>query len=398
MKVKITKRAVDSAKSGTREQFLWDTEIPGFGCKVTPKGARIFVLQYWARSRARRVRLGRYGSDLTVDQARAEARRLRGQIASGEDPAANRARLREIPMLVEFAERYLAEHAKVKKKKSSYTADERNLRKHILPVLGQIRLDALTRADIARFHASMREKPVLANRCLALLSKMFSLAEAWGLRSDGSNPTRHIEKYGERKIERFLSRDELGRLGKVLEEAAQGSEHSSAIAAIRLLIFSGCRRNEILTLKWAHVDFENGCLRLQDSKVGAKSVPLGTAALELLGDLPRIEGNPYVLPGKLPGKHFVGLERVWQRLRAKAELEDVRLHDLRHSFASVGAGLGESLVLIGALLGHRQASTTQRYAHLSDDPVRAAADRISGRLATALGGSANHTSSSEPEH
>ncbi len=228
--------------------------------------------------------------------------------------------------------------------------------------------------------------PIAANRCLALLSKMLNLAEAWGLRPDGSNPTRHVAKYRERKVERFLSNVEFARLGTVLEEAARTGEHASVVAAIRLLILTGARRDEILSLRWEHVDFERGCLRLPDSKTGAKTIPLGAPALELLADLPRLNDNPYVLPGARPGRHYVGLGKAWRRLRAKAELPDVRLHDLRHSYASVGAGQNESLHVIGALLGHRDTASTQRYAHLSDDPMRAAADRISGHLAAAMAG------------
>lgn len=386
MKVKLTKRAVEGAKPTVRDAFLWDVEVPGFGCKVTPKGRRIFVLQYWANGRSRRVTLGRYGVELTVDQARTKAKGLRGQVADGGDPAAARAKARAMPTLTEFAERYLIEHAMAKKKPLSIEADRRNLDKHILPALGRLRVNSITRADVARFHAAMRATPTLANRCLALLSKMFSLSEAWDFRPDGSNPTRHVQKYRERKIERFLSEAELARLGAVLVAAAQAGEHPSVVAAIRMLLLTGCRRNEILTLKWAYVDLERGSLRLPDSKTGPKTVLLGAPALELLAGLPRSAGHPYVLPGKVPGKHYVGLEKAWFRLRKRAGLEDVRLHDLRHTHASVGAGSGESLILIGALLGHRQAATTQRYAHLSDNPLRAAANRISGRVDAALKG------------
>ena len=386
MKIKLTKRSVESARPGAHDLFLWDTEVSGFGCKVTPRGRRVFILQYWANGRARRVTLGRYGSDLTADQARTKARRLRGQVADGGDPAADRAEARLMPTLATFAERYLAEHAEVKKKPSSIESDERNLRLHVLPALGRLRVDRITRADVARFHAAMKDKPGAANRCLSLLSKMLGLAEAWGLRSDGSNPCRYVEAYPERKMERYLSDAELARLGDVLAEAAKAGEHPSVVAAIHLLVFTGCRRAEILTLKWAYVDFERGCLDLPDSKTGAKTVPLGAPALELLADLPRVEGNPYVLPGRRPKAHFVAIEKAWQQLRAKAGLRDVRLHDLRHSYAAMGAGLGESLHMIGSLLGHSLPSTTQRYAHLSEDPRRAAADRISGHLAAAMAG------------
>ncbi len=216
---------------------------------------------------------------------------------------------------------------------------------------------------------------------------MLNLAESWGIRPDGSNPCRHVERYPEKRRERFLSAEELERLGRVLTEAeAEGAEPLSAIAAIRLLILTGCRVQEILGLRWEQVDFERRQIHFEESKTGQKAVAFGAAALELLSDLPRHEGNPHVIPGKKEGAHFVGMPKVWQRIRTRAGLEDVRLHDLRHSFASVGAGAGLSLPIIGKLLGHTQAATTQRYAHLAADPVREAADRVSAEIAAALNG------------
>ncbi len=384
MKGKITKRAVESIRPSARDTFLWDTELKGFGCKVTPKGARVYVLQYSRAGRDRRVTLGRHGVDLTADEARLEASILRGQVAAGRDPGGERTAFRASPTLATFAERYLAEHAWVKKKHRSAIGDEGNLRVHILPAVGKLKICDINRADVARLHHSLRATPVAANRCLALLSTMMNLAEKWGLRADGTNPTRHVEKYPERKRERFLSDAELSRLGTELASSERAGVHPSVIAAIRLLIFTGCRRDEILKLQWDYVDFERGCLRLPDSKTGAKLVPLGAPALELLERLPRIKGNPYVLPGAVSGKHYVGLEKAWDRLRRRADLPDLRLHDLRHGFASTAAAMGESLLLIGSLLGHSDTTTTQRYAHLSSDPRRAAADRISGRLAAVL--------------
>ena len=386
MKARLIKRSVEKIVPSARAVFLWDTEIPGFGVKVTPLGKRVYVLQYSYGGRSRRYTIGRHGIDVTADEARTEARRLRGRVADGHDPAGDRATQRSVPTLHEFAERYLAEHAAVKKKPRSVAGDKCNLERHILPVLGRRKVTEIARADVVRLHAAMKDHPTTANRCLALLSKMFNLAEKWGYRPDGTNPTRHIDKYPERRIERFLSEVELARLGDVLDGAERAGEHPSVVAAIRLLIFTGCRRNEILTLKWEHVDFERGCLRLTDSKTGAQMVPLGAPAIELLSGLSRIEGNPYVLPGAVPGKHYVALEKAWRRLRGQARLDDVRLHDLRHSFASTGAASGESLILIGALLGHSNPATTARYAHLSNDPLKAAADRIAGRIAGAMRG------------
>lgn len=231
----------------------------------------------------------------------------------------------------------------------------------------------------------MRTTPGAANRTLALLSKMFNLAEKWGLRPDGSNPCRHVERYRERKLERFLSNAELARLGAVLNEAERTrTESPSAIAAVRLLLFTGCRLSEILTLCWQHVDLEQGVLRLPESKTGAKVVYLPPAALEVLQGIDRVEGNSYVVVGAKPGAHLVNLTKPWHRIRAKAGLDDVRIHDLRHSFASMAAAGGLSLPIIGALLGHTQAATTQRYAHLAANPLKQASELTGKRIADAL--------------
>jgi integrase len=214
---------------------------------------------------------------------------------------------------------------------------------------------------------------------------MFNLAEQWGLRPDNSNPCRHVEKYKERKIERFLSNEELARLGEVLAEAERTqTEMPSVIAALRLLLFTGCRLSEILTLRWDEVDLENQCLRLRESKTGAKVVYLPSAAIEVLSVIEQQDNNPFVIVGAKRGSHLVNLQKPWRRIRANAGLEDVRIHDLRHSFASVAAASGLSLPIIGALLGHTQPQTTQRYAHLVGDPLREAVDLIGSRIADAV--------------
>jgi integrase len=214
---------------------------------------------------------------------------------------------------------------------------------------------------------------------------MFNLAERWGLRSDGSNPCRHVEKFKEKKRERFLSSEELSRLGNVLAKAEQGGkELPSVIMAIRLLILTGARLSEILGLRWEWVDFEQGCLRLPDSKTGAKLIPLSRPAYEILENAPRLVGNPFVIPGAKEGEHLVNLNKPWRRIRKLAGLKNVRLHDLRHSFASVAASSGMGLPMIGALLGHKEVATTQRYAHLANDPLKAAADMVAEKITEAM--------------
>ncbi len=388
MRGRVTLRSVASLKPGERSaKFLWDEALPGFGIRVTPAGVVSYVFQYEQAARSRRLTIGRHGAPWTPATARREAIRLRADVAAGRDPAELRAEAHRAATLTEFSERYLAEHARPKKKPSSATEDARLLRNHILPALGRRKLASLARPEVARLHHSMRSTPFAANRVLALLSKMFNLAEGWGLRPDGSNPCRHVERFKERRRERFLSFAELAKLGQVLGEIERGgSEPSIAVAAIRLLLFTGCRRSEVLTLRWDEVDLERGRLTLRDSKTGPKVVRLGAPALRVLAQLPRFDESPYCFAGRHGRGCFVGLPHIWERIRARAGLQDVRLHDLRHSFASVGAGSGESLVIIGALLGHRQPATTSRYAHLADDPVRRAADRIAETIASAMNG------------
>ncbi len=234
----------------------------------------------------------------------------------------------------------------------------------ILPALGRLSVTEITRADVAKFHHDLRHIPYQANRCLEVVSKMFNLCELWGLRPDDSNPRKHIRKYPEEKRERFLSTAELRRIGEVLREMeCEGIELTSAILAARLLILTGCRLNEIMTLKWEHVDLIETVLRLPDSKTGAKLVHLGQPAAELLEAAERITDNPWVITGILEGKRLSDLQPFWQRVRARAGLKDVRIHDLRHTFASTAVATGQGLPMIGKLLGHTQVQTTARYAH-----------------------------------
>ncbi len=206
---------------------------------------------------------------------------------------------------------------------------------------------------------------------------MFNLAELWGLRPDGSNPCLHVKRFREDKRERFLNAEEFSRLGRVLDEiAADGSETRSTVAAIRLLMLTGGRLSEIQKLRWEHVDLDAGELRLPDSKTGGRAVPLAPSAVKLLAALPRDPDSPWVIAGRKPGAHLTDLQHPWRRIRARAGLDDVRIHDLRHSFASRALALGEGLPMIGKLLGHTQVQTTARYAHLARDTVKASAARI----------------------
>ena len=383
---KLTNRTVAATRPRDRDVFVWDDELPGFGLRVKPSGVKSYVIQYRNRHNdSRRITIGRHGV-IGPEKARRKAKKMLADVQDGADPATERKDDREAPTVAELAEKYLREHAAPHKKPRSVEEDQRLLRLHVLPALGRKKVAGITRADITGLHHAMRDTPGAANRTLALVSKMLNLAEKWGLRPDGSNPCRHVDRYPERKMERFLSVDELGRLGAVLAEAERtATELRSVIAAVRLLMFTGARLGEILNLEWSHVDFERSCLRLPESKTGAKVIHLNAPALEVLNGIER-DGSPWVIAGRDPNKPLVNLRKPWHRIRKAAGLDNVRLHDLRHSFASVGVAGGLSLPMIGALLGHTQPATTARYAHLAADPLKQAADMIGGRIAAALRG------------
>lgn len=385
MRVKLTKALVEKTPPDKlKDLYLWDSETPGFALKITPKGKRVYVVQYRVTGVSRRVAIGRHGI-LTIDQARDAAKTKLAEAELGGDPAEAKISLRRGPTIRDLGARYLTEHAALKKKESSADDDSTMLERHIYPAIGSLKVASVTRGQIADLHHGMKDKRYAANRVLSLLSKMFNLAEAWGYRPLNTNPCAHIERFKEQKRKRFLSVEELARLGQVMSVVeTDGSEPQTAIDAIRMLIFTGCRVNEILTAQWPYVDWDMQVLILPDSKTGSKTIPLSAPAIQTLKSRPVIEGNPYIFQGYRTGQHFVGLFDVWQRIREKAGIPDVRLHDLRHSYASVGAAAGLGLPIIGALLGHADAATTQRYAHLATDPLKAAAEAIASRIDEAM--------------
>jgi integrase len=353
--------------------------------RCRPSGAKYYVLKLRIGGRQRWLTIGRHGSPWTPDSARREAKRLLGFKAAGSDPATERDRHKGGATVAELADRFLREHVAQHCKLRTAEDYERAVERYIKPTLGHHRIGDVTRADVVSFHHRHRNHPYQANRSLAVLSKMLNLAEAWGLRTDGSNPCRHVKKYHEHKRERYLTTLELQRLGTALTNAqAQQTESPFVTAAIGLLVLTGARLSEILTLRWDYVDLAGAVLRLPFSKTGAKLVYLNDAAIRLLQTMPRMAGNPYVIAGNKAGSRLINLQKPWRRLRALAGLNDVRIHDLRHSYASVAAGAGMSLPIIGKLLGHTQPATTQRYAHLAPDPVHAASNQIGDRIAAAM--------------
>lgn len=373
---------------------------------VLPSGKKAWYLAYrvgGGRGAAQREPMIGDFPAMKAEAARWIAWGWLAEVRKGGDPAGERKTKRGAPRMAEIFDRYLDEHARPHKKASSVENDARLIEKRLRPAFGRARVADMARPEIAAFHKRLSGTPYEANRALALLSKIFNLAELWGLRPDGSNPCRHVRKYAEAKRKRFLSPAELGRLGEALRVAERDGFVTlperegvrdkpvrvpilpAAVAAIRLLILTAARKSEILGLRWAWIDVEGRRAHLPDSKTGEKVVVLPPPALEVLAALPRSDDNPHVIRGAKPGAHLVNLKDPWNALREAAGIEDVRLHDLRHSFASVGAAGGASLPILGALLGHSQPSTTQRYAHLADDPLQAAGAMIGARIAAAMG-------------
>jgi integrase len=387
MRSKITISSVKAlAADGEKEALLRDTLLVGFEVRARG-GAKVYGVRYrlgtGRDAPMKRFTIGKHDSPWTPDEARTEATRLLALVAQGKDPAGTKAAAKTAPTVAELAQRFLVEHAEAKRKGSTAREYRRLIDHVILPALAKKRVADVTRRDVQRLHHARRATPTEANRALACLSTMFNLAERWGERPDATNPCRHVEKYPQKKRERMLSADELARLGDAIA-AYGGSPY--AVAAVKLLVFTGARLGEILGLKWEWVDFERGEAHLPDSKSGAKTLHLPPPALEVLAELPRVEGNPHVIVGGVAGAALVDLEKPWQTIRKAARLEDVRIHDLRHSFASVAASGGMGLPIIGKMLGHTQAQTTQRYAHLASDPVKAAAATVAGKIAAAMNG------------
>lgn len=403
--IKLTKRFVDALKPVQQDTLYRDGDLSGFCLRVKPSGAKTYVVQYRnSAGRTRKLALGRVGV-LTPDEARQRARKALLSVSDGGDPSAARHDRRKDLTIAELVEAYLTEGPadKPDKKASSWAIDASNLRRHVIPLLGRRSLVTVTLGDVQRLQRDVTEGktkadlktksrgrakvdggPGTAARTTAVLAAMLAWAVKHGHRAD--NPAKGVRLNSLRQRERFLSGVELGRLGDAMVQAEKEGLNLSGLAILRLLLLTGARRNEIASLKWEYVDFERRALRIPDSKTGAKIIPLGAPALTVLSKLSRDDKVQWVFPAERGKSHFVGTPPVWRRLKQLAKLPDVRIHDLRHGFASVAVADQASLYLVGKVLGHTQAETTQRYAHLQLDPVRAVADRTSKKIAGALDG------------
>lgn len=379
---RLTKRSVEGLAVTEKDYLIWDRDMRGFGVRVYPSGKKTYLVQYRAGRRTRRVTIGQHGV-LTAEQARIEGKQLLAAVACGQDPSAIRHAKRHAPTIAGLCDRFLDEYVDQHCKPTTARDYRSIIRRFIRPKLGPIAIAEVTRADVVAFHNGLRATPYQANRAASMLSKLFNLAEDWGLRPAGSNPARRIKKFREEEKKRYLSDEEQMHLGETLAEALEdGSESIYAVSAILLLIYTGCRLSEILTLRWDYVTAHH--LELPDSKTGRRRIPLPREAFDILSELPREEGNPYVIVGEVAGERLINLQKPWNRIRKKAGIPDVRMHDLRHTYASVAMKDGIDPFTLKEILGHKNLTTTLRYAHLADDAVQKAAGSVAARLTRAV--------------
>ncbi len=417
---RLTKRYVDSVTPKDKEFFIWDDLVKGFGLRVYPNGGKRYVAQTHRGAKVTRVQIGRHGQ-MPFEEAKRQAKKVITEIDDGLNPNEKKKNERLSPTVAQLADRFVEEYIPSHCKPRTQVEYNHALNKYILPALGKIKVIKLSRDDVSDLHHASRDTPYQANRTLGVLSKMLNQAEVWGYRPDRSNPCYHVKKYKEQKRERYLMPEELICLHKVFEEEIKVVP--AATNAFRLLVFTGARLSEIQTLKWNYIQGDR--IMLPDSKTGSKILHVGQETLNILGNIERIEGNPYVITGKHEGAYLTDLQKPWRRIRKHATiffwrdyceeaselvrkleedggelptwqacqdaaeeagvslptgLANVRIHDLRHTYASGAVMMGESLPMIGKLLGHTQTQTTARYAHLADAPLRLAAQRIDAML------------------
>ena len=419
---KLTKRFVESIRPTGNDRVLWDDKMPGFGLRVQPSGIRAYVVQYRnAQRRSRRLTIGKHGA-VTAEGAREIARQILNEVHDRKDPrdpVAERRALIKAPTMNDLLDQYLTEHVQKRNRRRTQEEIERLVARHIRPQLGKHKAAAVTRQDVAKLHRSLGGTPRQANFVLAICSKAFSLAEVWNMRPDGSNPCRRIERYPENERERFLSAEELSRLGATLRlaesdglpwtinEVGPKSKHLPKVenrrtvyscvttAAIQLLLFTGCRLSEVLNLEWKRANFDDGTITLSETKSDRMDnairqvVAMNAPARKVLKSLPGPKYSPWVLPSRNdPARPLskTALEGAWQRIKTAADISDVRLHDLRHTAGTYAGQSGANAFLVRDLLRHKNLSMTGRYVNRAPDPVRTLSDQVGRQIAAGLAG------------
>ena len=371
-RVDLTAKLARQSKPGPKDAILFDKALPGFGLRIHPSGRKVWIVQARIAGRSRRIVIARHG-EMELAEARRRARDMLARIRAGDNPAEDIRREKETPTLREFADEYLR-RSDPHWKPSGRETVRIYLKARILPAFGRMPLDRIGPEDVAAwFDATSRDKPGAANRALEILRAMMFRAEEWGLRDRGTNPCLGIARNPRKQVARFLDMDELARLGRALD--AREARWPEAVAAIRLLALTGCRRSEVLDLRWRNIG--DDALNLEDSKTGPRTVPLGASARALIEALPGPrDPDAFLFPRHAEGRGIWILTTCWRAVCADAKLGRLRLHDLRHTAASQAVMAGENLPLVGKLLGHRRHRTTAGYAHLSDRHLLDAVEKV----------------------
>ena len=388
-KIKLTKSAVDAAQPQAEAVELRDTLVPGFLCKITPAGRKVFMLQYRTNAGERRKpSLGLYG-ELTVEQARSLAQEWLAQVRRGGDPAAEKAQARQAPTVTELCTRFMEDYSKKRNKPSTQAGYQAVINRNIIPLLGRKKVQDVKRPDIAGLMEKLSYKQTEANKVFSVLRKMFNMAEVWGYRPDGTNPCRHVPMFPAGKSTHLISDEEMGSLFRQLDEIeSEGLENYVIPLGIRLQFEFAGRRSEIIALEWNWVDLQNRRVVWPDSKTGGMSKPMSEEAYRLLSTAPRQEGNRYVLPSPThTGKHLTTGEYYggWSRALKAAGATHVGTHGIRHRSATDIANSGIPVKVGMALTAHKTVVMFMRYVHTEDKPVREAAELVANRRKTITG-------------
>ena len=387
MTQRLTQAFVDAQAGDGSDRIVFDSQLPGLGLRITPTGTRIFRRTGEGRGPQAARHLG-FAADMTLTRARTEALHALGRHAErqGPGPRAQGAseRAQQGITIAALADKWMADFVRPKLKPRTAFDYERLLAKHILPALGHLTVADISHENIERLHVDMGRTPRRANYTIATVRALLNFAIKHGLRPAASNPARGIKMYREKARERFLSETEISAAADAIEQAErEGKIGPFGAAGLRLALFTGARSGEITAIQWGHIDWQRKLVRLPDSKTNEpRTIHLSDAAIEVLKTVPRV--GPYVIAGAVPEEPYKNLSRAWIVARAYAGLEDVRLHDLRHSYASLAAGRGVPLQMIGKLLGHKVVATTQRYAHLARDAAAAVNDELGAAMQAAI--------------